>query len=133
MHVPTWSTAQSGPPPPMPQAQPAPPAPFSAPMPASPVAPPVAPPQHLSYPPGSWGPMPHHYQAAAQLYPIGYPLGPWSPYQQHYAGPHRHFEEDSKTAKPNKFTGWDPSKLHAFSLTQILYQIRVLHTEHYIS
>jgi len=111
----------------MPQAQPEPLALFfqvpSAYMPAPPATPPAAmhaPLQHFSYPPGGWGLMPHYYQAPAQPYLISYPLGPWPPYQQHYAGQHGHVEEDSKTAKPNKFTGWDPSKLHAFIVSCIM-------------
>src|SRR5882724_909561 len=49
-----------------------------------------------------------------QPYPISYPPGPWPPYQQYYAGPPSHSDEDSETAKPDKFTGWEPSKLHPF-------------------
>src|SRR5882724_9225169 len=77
MYVPTWPTAQFGPPPPMPQAQPAPkPVPPATP-PAAMHTPPVAPPlQHFSYPPGVWGLMPHYYQAPSQPYLISYPPGP---------------------------------------------------------
>ena len=64
--------------------------------------------------------MPNYYPAPAQPYPIGYPPGPWPPYQQHYAGPHGHFKEDSEMAKPNKFTGQDPSKLHTFVISCIM-------------
>ena len=115
-YTPVWPAVQSGPPPPMPPTQPAPSAPF--PVPAAPVAPQVAlpavPPQHFGYAPGGWGPVPNYYPAPAQLYPISYPPGPWPPYQQYYAGPQGHGEEDSKTAKPDKFTGRDPLKLHPF-------------------
>src|SRR5882724_4275659 len=120
----------------MPLAQPVPTAPFPvppapvgpfpqalpAPMPAPPVAPPVAPPQFFGhpYPQGSWGLMPNYFPAPAQLYPISYPPGPWPPYQQYYMGQHGHVEEDSKTAKPDKFTGWDPSKLHPFFVSCIM-------------
>src|SRR5882724_9146027 len=112
-YTPVWPAMQSGPPPPMPQAQPAPSAPF--PMPPTPVAPlfapPAAPPQNIGYAPGGWGPMPNYYPAPMQPYPISYPPGPWPPYQQNYTGPYGHGGEDSETAKPEKFTGWDPSKL----------------------
>src|SRR5882724_12460974 len=81
-----------------------------APMPVPPVAPPAAPPQHFSYPPGSWGLVPNYYLAPAQLYLIGYPPGLWPPHQNYYTGPHGHGEEDSETAKPDRFTGWDPLK-----------------------
>ena len=130
MYVPAWPAAQSGPLPLMPPTQPAPSAPFPVPpapvMPfmlpfqAPPVTPPVVPPQHFSYPPGGWGLMPNYHPAPVQLYPIGYPLGPWPPYQQYYAGPHGHGEEDSETAKPHKFTGWDPLKLHPFLVSCIM-------------
>src|SRR5882724_8425620 len=121
-YTPVWPAAQSGPPPPIPQAQPAPSAPF--PMPPAPVAPPfappAAPPQNISYAPGGWGPMPNYYPAPAQLYPIGYPPGPWPPYQQNYTGPYGHGDEDSETAKPDKFTGRDPSKLRLFVISCIM-------------
>src|SRR5882724_6850347 len=115
-YTPVWPAAQPGPLPPMPQAQPAPSAPF--PMPPAPVAPPfappAAPPQNVSYAPGGCGPMPNYYPAPAQLYPIGSPPGLCPPYQQHYTGPYGHGDEDSETAKPDKFTGRDPYKLHPF-------------------
>src|SRR5882724_7641786 len=79
----------------MPQVQPAPSAPF--PVPHAPVAPPFSPPA-----------------APPQPYPVGYPPGPWPPYQQNYTGPYGHGDEDSETAKPDKFTGRDPSKLRPF-------------------
>src|SRR5882724_8489734 len=103
IYMPTWSAAQSGPLPLMPPTQAAPA--------ATPVTPPTAPPQHFGYPPGGWGLMPNYYLATAQPYPIGYPLGPWPPYQQYYAGHPSHGDEDSETAKPNKFTGREPLKL----------------------
>src|SRR5882724_2352791 len=106
----------------MPLTQPAPSAPF--PVPPAPVSPPVAlpavPPQHFGQPPGGWGPMPNYYLAPVQPYLIGYPPGPWPPYQQYYAGPHGHGEEDSETAKCNKFTGQDPSKLCPFIVSCIM-------------
>src|SRR5882724_10500548 len=120
MYVPTWLTAQSGAPPPMLQAQPAPPVPFYQVLPAPMPAPPVAPPQHFSYPPGGWGPMPHYYQAPAQQYLISYPPGPWPPYHQYYPGLHGHVEEDYEMAKPDKFTGCDPLKLHPFIVSCIM-------------
>src|SRR5882724_7761643 len=67
------------------------------------VVPLVVPPQHFSYAPGGWGPVPNHYLAPVQLYPISYPPGPWPPYQKYYTGPQGHSEEDSATAKPDKF------------------------------
>src|SRR5882724_3216244 len=80
-YIPAWPAVQSGPLPPMPPTQPAPLAPF--PVPPAPVAPlallfqappvslPMVPPQHFSYPPGGWGPMPNYYPAPVQQYPIG--------------------------------------------------------------
>src|SRR5882724_11650532 len=53
-------------------------------------------------------------------YLIGYPLGLWPPYQQYYAGPQGHGQEDSEMAKPDKFTGWDPSKLCPFIVSCII-------------
>ena len=61
--------------------------------------------------------MPNYFMAPVQLYLISYPPGPWPPYQQYYAGQHGHIEEDSEMAKPNKFTGWDPSELHPFIIS----------------
>ena len=121
-YTPVWPAAQSGPLPPMPPMPPAPPAPFPVPpTPVAPqVAPPAAPPQHVGYTPGSWGLMPNYYLAPAQPYPISYPPGPWPPYQQHYAGQYGHGDEDSETAKPNKFTGRDPSKLRPFVVSCIM-------------
>jgi len=93
-------------------------------VPPAPVTPQVAlsavPPQHFGYAPGSWGPVPNYYLAPAQPYPIGYLPGPWPPYQQYYAGPQGHSEEDSETAKPDKFTGRDPSKLFPFIVCCIM-------------
>src|SRR5882724_11703412 len=115
-YTPVWPAAQLGPPPPMPSTQPAPSAPF--PVPPTPVAPqvvpPAVPPPHFSYTPGGWGPMPNHYPAPVQPYPIGYPPDPWPPYQQYYAGLQGHGEKDSEMAKPDKFTGREPSKLRPF-------------------
>src|SRR5882724_1511495 len=72
-YIPAWPAAQSGPPHPMPLTQPAPSAPFpvltalvvplTSPFQAPPVAPPVVPPQHISYPPGGWGPKSSYYLA----------------------------------------------------------------------
>src|SRR5882724_7777088 len=121
-YTPVWPAVQSGPLPPMPQTQPAPSAPF--PMPPAPVAPPfappAAPPQNVGYAPGGWGPMPNYYLVPVQPYPIGYPPGPWPPYQQNYTGPYGHGDEDSETAKPNKFTGRDLSKLRLFVVSCIM-------------
>src|SRR5882724_7442438 len=82
-YVPAWPAVQSGPLLPMPPTHPAPPAlvsppapPFQAPpapMPVPLVTPPVTPPQHFSYPPGGWGPVPNYYLAPAQPYLISYP------------------------------------------------------------
>src|SRR5882724_4699834 len=71
-------------------------------------------------PPRQLGQMPNYYPAPAKLYPICYPPGTWPPYQQYYAGSHGHGEEDSETAKPDKFTGQDPSKLHPFIVSCIM-------------
>src|SRR5882724_8578787 len=121
-YIPVWPAAQSGPPPPMPPMPPAPLAP--CPVPPAPVAPPVslpvAPPQNIGYAPGGWGPMPNYYPAPMQPYPIGYPPGLWPPYQQNYMGPYVHGDEDSQTAKPDKFTGRDPSKLCPFVVSCIM-------------
>src|SRR5882724_12731153 len=98
MYVPAWSAVQLGPLPSMPSTQPTTPAPFPVPptpvgppapfflvpptaMPMHPIAPPVAPPQYASYSPGRWVPMPNHYPAPAQPYPICYPLALWPSYQ----------------------------------------------------
>src|SRR5882724_9774999 len=64
--------------------------------------------------------MPNYYPTPAQPYLIGYPPGLWPPYQQYYAGPHGHSEEDSETANPDKFTDWDPLKLHPFTVSCIM-------------
>src|SRR5882724_2039873 len=126
-YAPVWPAAQSGPPPsmpppPMPPTQPAPPAPFPVPpAPFAPqVAPPAAPPQHFGYALGGWGPVPNYYPAPAQPYPIGPPPGPWPLYQQYHAGPQGHSEEDSETAKPDKFTGREPSKLRPFIVSCVM-------------
>src|SRR5882724_11436564 len=118
--MPTWSAVQLGPLPLMPPTQAAPAATPVAPPMEPPMAPPTAPHQHFGYPPGRWGQMPNYYPAPAQPYPIGYPLDPWPPYQQHYAGPQGHRAEDSETAKPNKFTGQEPSKLHPFIVSCVM-------------
>src|SRR5882724_5703454 len=94
-------------------------APVATPV-APPTAPPTAPHQHFSYPPGGWGQMPNHYLAPAQPYLISYPPGPWPPYQQYYAGPPGHGNEDSETAKPDKLTGREPSKLCPFIVSCVM-------------
>src|SRR5882724_10514352 len=116
IYVPTWSAAQLGPLPPMPLTQAA---PAATPV-APPMAPPMAPHQNFGYPPGSWGQMPNYYPAPAQLYPISYPLSPWQPYQQYYAGPPSHGDKDSETAKPDKFTGREQSKLCPFIVSCVM-------------
>jgi len=60
--------------------------------------------------------MPNFLLAPAQPYLISYPPGPWPPYQQYYAGQQGHVDE----AKPDKFTGWDPLKLHPFIISCIM-------------
>jgi len=50
------------------------------------------------------GPDANYYPAPAQPYPTGYPR-PMATLPQHYTGPQGHREEDSETAKPDKFTG----------------------------
>ena len=120
MYIPPWPGALSGPVPPMPQVQPAPLAPMPAPP--GPVAPPAAPPHFFSqaYPPGGWAPIPNYFLAPTQPYLIGYPPTPWPPYQQYYAGQQGTFNKHSKTAKPNKFTGQEPSKLYPFIISCIM-------------
>jgi len=121
-YTPVWPATQLGPPPPMPPTQPANLPPF--PMPPTPVAPqvvlPAVPPLHFGYAPGGWGPVPNNYPAPGQPYLISYLPGLWPPYQQYYEGPQGHGEEDSKTAKPNKFTGREPSKLHPFIISCVM-------------
>jgi len=111
-YVPTWSAVQSGPLPLMPLTQAAPA--------ATPVAPPMALPQHFGYPPCSWGQMPNYYLAPAQPYLISYPPGLWPPYQQYYTGHPGHGDEDSETAKPDKFTGQEPLKLRPFIVSCVM-------------
>jgi len=93
-----------------------------APMPSPPIAPPAAPPQFFGhpYPLGSWGPMPNYFLAPVQPYLTSYLPGPWPPYQQYYVGQHGHGEEDSEMAKPDKFTGQEPSKLRPFVTSCIM-------------
>jgi len=125
-YVSAWPAVQLGPPPLMALTQPAPLAPVLVPpalvVPLVPPfqAPPVAPPQHFGYPPGSWGQMPNYYPAPAQPYLIGYPPGLWPPYQQYYTGHPGHGDEDSETAKPDKFTGQEPLKLRPFIVSCVM-------------
>jgi len=99
---------------------PAPPAPM--PVPPASVTPPVAPPPifRKAYPPGGWALMPNYFLHPTQPYPIGYPPTQWPPYQQYYAGQQGTFNEDSETAQPDKFTSWDPLKLHPFIVSCIM-------------
>src|SRR5882724_143566 len=71
-------------------------------------------------PPGRWALMPSYFQAPAQPYLFGNPPALLPPYQQYYVAQQGHFEEDSEMAKPDKFTGWDPSKLHPFIISCII-------------
>jgi len=108
---PSLASAQLGPPPPMPQHSQHPWQPF--PMPTAPVAPPsalpAAPPQNIGYAPGGWCPMPNYYPhprnriQSVTLRAHGHPISrtTW--------GPYGHGDEDSETAKPDKFTGRDPA------------------------
>jgi len=69
--------------------------------------------------PGGWGPMPNYYPAPAQPYPTGYPSGHGHPTSStHRSTGHR--EEDSETAKPDKFTGREPLKLHPFIVSCVM-------------
>src|SRR5882724_8938464 len=110
----------------MPPAQPEPPAPFPVPpMPVAtpaPVTPLGAPPQFFgqAYPTGGWAPMPPYFQAPVQPYLIGYPPTCWPQYLPYYAAPQGGFDKDSETSKPNKVTGWDPSKLRPFIFSCIM-------------
>src|SRR5882724_9346811 len=143
-YVPPWPPVQLGPLPPMPSAQPAPMAPAPVPLvpvappqafyPAPPVAPlqviypvppgapPAMPPQVVGqgYPPGWGAPMPPYGHAPVQPYLNAYPPAYWPPYLPHYAAPQGGFNEDSEMAKPDKFTGWDPSKLHPFIVSCVM-------------
>ena len=56
--------------------------------------------------------MPNYFLAPIQLYLISYPPTLWPPYQQYYAGKQGTLDGDYETAKPDKFTGQDPLKLH---------------------
>jgi len=113
-YVPPWPPAQSGPFPPMPPAQPAPMAPVPVPL-----APPGAPPQ-AAYPPGWGAPMPPYGYAPTQPYPNAYPPVYWPPYLPHFVAPQGSLDEDSETAKPDKFTGRDPSKLRPFIVSCVM-------------
>jgi len=131
-YIPPWPPVQSKMLPPMPPMQPVPMAP--APVPLMPVAPPQAfyiappvtppamPPQFVGqgYPPGGGALMPQYGHAPVQPYPNTYPPAYWPPYLLHYMAPQGGFNKDSETAKPNKFTGRDPSKLCPFIVSCVM-------------
>src|SRR5882724_5562036 len=81
------------------------------------VTPPAVPPQFIShsYPPGGGAPMPPYVPAPVQPYQNTYPPAYWPQYLPYYTSPQGSFDKDLETAKPNKFTGWDPSKLRPLS------------------
>jgi len=54
------------------------------------------------------------------VYLIGYPPAHWPQYPPYYAAPQGGFDEDSETAKPNKFTGRDPSNPCPFIVSCIM-------------
>src|SRR5882724_5997293 len=91
-------------------------------VPPTPVTPPAAPPQIFSpaYPPGGWALMSPYFQAPTQPYPIGYPPVHWPQYPPYYTAPQGCFDKDSEAAKPDKFTGQDPLKLHLFIISCIM-------------
>jgi len=62
-------------------------------------------------PPRQRGTHAPYFQAPVQPYLIGYPPTCWPQYLPYYAAPQGGFNEDSETAKPNRSTVWDPSKL----------------------
>ena len=64
--------------------------------------------------------MPPYFQAPVQPYLIGYPPTCWPQYLPYYAAPQGGFDKDSETSKPNKVTGWDPSKLRPFIFSCIM-------------
>ena len=64
--------------------------------------------------------MPPYFQAPMQPYQISHPPAQWPQYPPYYATPQGGFNEDSETAKPEKFTGWDPLKLHPFIISCIM-------------
>src|SRR5882672_12310426 len=73
--------------------------------------PPVGPP--LFQYPTSYPLQPAPATYAPAQWPL-YPQAPWAPYLPYYPYQQNGNEEDSETARPDKFTGWDPSKLCPF-------------------
>ena len=55
-----------------------------------------------------------------QPYPIGYPPAPWPQYPPYYAAPQGSLDSGSEMAKPDKFTGWELSKLCPFIISCIM-------------
>src|SRR5882672_10554702 len=49
-----------------------------------------------------------------------YPQAPWEPYPLYYPYQQNGNDEDSETARPDKFTGWDPSKLCPFIICCVM-------------
>ena len=64
--------------------------------------------------------MPPYFQASMKPYPNGYPPAYWPQYPLYYAAPQGGINKDSETSKPNKVTGWDPSKPHPFIVSCIM-------------
>src|SRR5882672_5309017 len=62
-------------------------------------------PAHVAYPPAPW--------------PL-YPQAPWVPYLPYYPYQQGGNDEDSETARPDKFTGWDSSKLCPFIICCVM-------------
>jgi len=109
-YAPAWPAAQLGPLPLMPPTQPAPVVPA--------VAPPMVPPQP-SVTPLQLGQMPNYYPAPAQPY-RSLSTGPVATLPAVLCRAPGHGNEDSETAKPDKFTGREPSKLHPFVVSCIM-------------
>src|SRR5882672_7370838 len=99
-------------------------------LPPSPYPAPVGAPPSIgqAYPPV--GPPPFQY---ATLYPLQpapvayapaqwppYPPAPWAPYLPYYPYQQGGNNEDSETARPDKFTGQDPLKLHPFIICCVM-------------
>src|SRR5882672_3893946 len=96
----------------------------------------------FSVPPASWGPtlcwaglpaswatpIPILYTVPIAARPAtyapaqwpSYPQAPWAPYPPYYPYQQNGNEEDSETARPDKFTGRDPSKLRPFIICCVM-------------
>src|SRR5882672_4991487 len=111
-------------------------APFAAPPPVGQVYPPAgpppfqypAPPVGQGYPPVRQPPVqypaPYPLPPAPAAYPPAqwppYPQAPWAPYPPYYPYQQGGNDEDSETARPDKFTGRDASKLCPFIICCVM-------------